>query len=128
MLNNMMNTAMDKDELLSNLAQFSGAVAYYRITPRVLITDGVKYLADHAQCYWLLNAAVSHLMGLGTDDHFVLIKLVVNNSSAVLTLEDGNGRVHCTQTIPYTDFPLVQQRLYACWDGQHWIIMLTGEY
>lgn len=128
MLTNMMDTAMDKDQLLSNLGQFSGTDAYYRITPNFLITDGVKFLADKAGCYWLLDAAVSHLVALGTNDHFVLIKLVVNNLSAVLTLEDGNGHVHCKQTIPYTDFPLSQQKLYACWDGQHWVIMLTGEY
>ena len=119
---------MDKDRLLSNLAQFSGTTAYYRIAPKFLITDGVKFLADNAGCYWLLDAAVSHLVALGTDDHFVLIKLLVNNTSAVLTLEDGNGRVHRTQTIPFTDFPLAQQHLYACWDGQHWVLMLTGEY
>jgi len=85
------------------------------------------YLTNNAGCYWLLDAAVSHLVELGTDDHFVLIKLLVNNSSAVLTLEVRNFRVHRKQIIPYTNFPASQQTLYACWDGQHSGLMLTGE-
>lgn len=48
------------------LAQFTGTERYYRIAPKFLITDGVKYLADSASCYWLINAAVSHLVQLGT--------------------------------------------------------------
>ena len=119
---------MDNDELQANLTQFTGTERYYRIAPKFLITDGVKYLADSAGCYWLLDAAVSHLIQLGTADWFVLVRLLVQDGAAVLTLEDGNGRVHRKQTIPYTDFPAPQQTLYACWDGQHWVLMLTGEY
>lgn len=119
---------MNRENLIGNLAQFSGAMTYYRIAPKFLITDGVKYLADNAGCYWLLDAAVSHLIVLGTDDHFVLIRLVVEDQTAVLSLEDGNGLVHRKQAIPYTDFPLSQQTLYACWDGDHWVLMLSGEY
>jgi hypothetical protein len=119
---------MDNDELQTKLAQFTGTELYYRIAPNFLITDGVRYLADNAGCYWLLDAAISHLVELGTPDWFVLVRLVVQDCAAVLTLEDGNGRVHCLQTIPYTDFPPSQQVLYACWDGQHWVLMLTGEY
>ena len=110
------------------LTQFTGTERYYRIAPKFLITDGVKYLADTAGCYWLLDAAVSHLAQLGTADWFVLVRLMVKDSAAVLTLEDGNGVVRARQVIPYTDFPAPQQVLYVCWDGQHWVLMLTGEY
>jgi len=34
----------------------------------------------------------------------------------------------CHMAIPYTDFPAPQQVLYACWDVQHWVLMLIGEY
>lgn len=119
---------MDSNDLQANLAQFTGTERYYRIAPKFLITDGVKYLADSVGCYWLLDAAISHLVHLGTDDGFVLVRLMVDDSRAVLTLEDGNGRVHRKQTIQYTDFPAHQQILYACWDGEHWVLMLTGEY
>ncbi len=110
------------------LAQFTGTERYYRIAPRFLITDGVKFLADSASCFWLLDTAISHLVEIGSNDWFVVVRLVVDDSRGVLTLEDGNGCVRCKQTIPYTDFPIAQQTFYACWDGEHWVLMLTGEY
>jgi hypothetical protein len=42
--------------------------------------------------------------------------------------EDGNSREHARQEIPYTDFPLDSITLYACWDQEHWVIMLPSEY
>jgi hypothetical protein len=30
--------------------------------------------------------------------------------------------------IPYTDFSAAQQLIYACWDGEHWVLMLPSEY
>jgi len=112
----------------TTLAQFTGTERYYRLNRLCLITDGAKYLADTACAYWLLDAAASYLIELGTADWFVLVRLVVEDGTAVLTLEDGNGAVRARQAIPYTDFPAPQQTLYACWDGQHWVLMLPGEY
>jgi hypothetical protein len=45
-----------------------------------------------------------------------------------LVCEDGNGKEHARQEIPFTDFPMPAVSLYACWDGAHWVIMLPGEY
>jgi hypothetical protein len=42
--------------------------------------------------------------------------------------EDGNGGEHARQAIPYTDFPLSEITLYACWEGEYWVIMLPSEY
>ena len=114
--------------LLDNLAQFTGTERYYRINRKCVITDGAKYLADTAGAYWLMDAAAIYLMELGTDDWFVLVRLVVNDSRAVLTLEDGNGAIRAQQEIPYTDFPLAEQTIYACWDSVHWVLMLPSEY
>jgi hypothetical protein len=112
----------------ADLAQFTGTEGYYRLNRRCLITDGAKYLADSAQAYWLLDAAASYLLELGTADWFVLVRLNVKDYRAELTLEDGNGGVRARQQIPYTDFPADQQVLYANWDGEHWVIMLPSEY
>ena len=110
------------------LSQFTGTEHYYRLNRRCLITDGAKYLADEAGAYWLLDAAASYLLELGTSDWFVLVRLVVSESQAVLFLEDGNGGIRASQQIPFTDFPLFEQVLYACWDGDHWVLMLPSEY
>lgn len=112
----------------SQLAMFTGTAYYYRLNRKCLITSGAKYLADTAGAYWLLDAAASYLLELGLYDWFVLVRLEVNGSSAVLKLENGNGRIHAEQRIPYTDFPVTQQILYACWEGEHWVLMLPCEY
>ena len=115
-------------ELITGLAQFSGTENYYRVSPKYLLTDGTRYLADQAECYWLMDAIASHLDEIGTLDWFVLIKLELAGTTATLIYEDGNGLEHARQAIPYTDFPLERIQLYACWDTEHWVIMLPGEY
>lgn len=113
---------------LSTLSQFTGTAQYYRISPKHLLTDGTKFLADQARCYWLMDAIASHLSEIGTEDWFVLVKMKVCDGQAVMHYEDGNGNEHARQEIPYTDFPLAEITLYACWDTVHWIIMLPSEY
>lgn len=116
------------DEALSNLSSFTGTSHYYPFSRRHLLTDGTKYLADTAGAYWLMDAAASHLDEIGTQDWFVLIRLEVQNRSAVMVYEDGNGHEHARQEIGYTDFPLSPIQLFASWNGTHWIIMLPSEY
>ena len=113
---------------LSSLTEFTGTSQLYKISDRFVLTDGKKFLADQAHCYWLMDAVASHLLEIGTSDWFVVIKTTVANSSAVMVYEDGNGHEHARQTIPYTDFPLAEVNLYASWDGDQWVIMLPIEY
>ena len=129
------DTAMktqDELELLGldtlSLAQFTGTSAYYRISRRHLLTDGTKYLAEKGACFWMMDAVASHLCEIGTEDWFVLIRVQVSEGRAVMIYEDGNGHEHARQAIPYTDFPLSEITLYACWDQEHWVIMLPSEY
>jgi hypothetical protein len=113
--------------LQSELSQFIGTEKYYRITQRHLLTDGTKYLAEQAKSFWLMDAIASYLTP-SYDDHFAVARLVVDGSSAVLSLDDGNDNVFATQAIEYTDFPLSEIKLYCSFDGNHWVIMLTSEY
>ncbi len=112
----------------TSLTQFTGTELYYRISKRQLLTDGTKYLAEQAQCFWMMDAIASHLGEIGTADWFVVVKTTAENSKALMVYEDGNGHEHARQEIPYTDFPLAEITLYACWDGEHWVIMLPSEY
>jgi hypothetical protein len=113
---------------LAELAQFTGTQTYTRITRRHLLTDGARYLADQAECYWLMAAVSSHLDEIGTQNWFVLIRLELQGSTATLIYKDGNGHEHAWQVIPYPDFPLDEIRLYACWDTEHRVNILTSEY
>ena len=83
---------MNTKELLSNLSQFIGTEKYYRITHRHLLTDGTKYLAENAECFWLMTAIASHLPKQ-FHDYFAVVNLTVKNSAAQLTLDDGNENV-----------------------------------
>ena len=112
----------------SSLAQFTGTLEYHRIGRRHLLTDGTRYLSERAKCWWIMDAVASHLDEIGTDDWFVLVRVVVQGRAAVMVYEDGNGKEHARQMIPYTDFPIGEITLYACWDGDHWVTMLPSEY
>lgn len=114
--------------LTAALAHFTGTERYYRISPRHLLTDGAKYLADQAACYWMFDAIASHLSEIGTSDWFVLVRITVADSAAMMVYEDGNGKEHARQAIPYTDFPLREITIYACWDSEYWVLMLPSEY
>jgi hypothetical protein len=108
------------------LSHFIGTERYYRLSRKHLITDGTKYLADNAECYWLLDATTSHLMEIGTNDWFVLATLSVKDSRATLIYSDGNGNELARQQIPYTDFPMEQIKLYCCYDGEHCHVRISG--
>ena len=112
----------------STLAQFTGTEKHYRISRRHLLTDGTRHLAEKAACFWMMDAVASHLSEIGTKDWFVLIRVQVTQGRAEMVYEDGNGLELARQEIPYTDFALDSITLYACWDTEHWVIMLPGEY
>jgi hypothetical protein len=112
----------------SQLGQFTGTGRYYRISRRHLLTDGTRYLAEQAACFWLMDAIASHLSEIDNAEWFVVIKTTVKRTSAVMVYEDGNGNELARQAIPYTDLPLHHIDLYACWDSEHWVIMLPSEY
>jgi len=110
------------------LSQFTGTSAYYKISRKHVLTDGTRYLAEQGACFWMMDAIASHLCEIGTADWFVLVRVHVTEGRAVMIYEDGNDREHARQEIPYTDFPLDSVTLYACWDQEHWVIMLPSEY
>jgi len=114
--------------LLHGLFRDFAKYAYYRISRRHLLTDGTKHLAEQGACFWMMDAVASHLSEIGTRDWFVLVRVSVTEGRAVMVYEDGNDHELARQEIPYTDFPLEAITLYACWDTQHWVIMLPSEY
>lgn len=113
--------------LQSELSQFIGTEKLYRITHRHVLTDGSKYLAEQAKCFWLFDAIASHLTR-SYDDYFAVARLVVKDSSAVLSLDDGNDTVFATQQIDYKDFTINKINLNYSFDGDNLVNMLTSEY
>jgi len=116
-------------ELQSALAQFTGTEKYYRIYPQVVLTDGTKYLADAAGCYWLMDVYASHLASVDPEkESFTCLKLNKKGFGAEIVIEDGNTHALAKQHIEYTDFPLDCFVFYAVWAGEFWVLMLRSEY
>jgi hypothetical protein len=125
----MDTTAQDKrkEELLAGLAMHTGTETWFRHwTGRCTYTEGVKYLADTAGAYWLIDLVASwcaHQKLRG--EEFVAWKLTVRRDhTATVTADDGNDHVLITQDIPFTDFPLEEVTLYLI-DG---VLLLPSEY
>jgi hypothetical protein len=116
----------------NELHNFSGTERYYRITHDTVITDGVKFVADKGGAYWLMTAIASYLPEFTEKESFIVANLTVTrtatSSHAILKLDDGNDNVLAEQFIEYTDFELDELKLYACYNGDMWVIMLPKEY
>lgn len=110
-------------QIKSGLAQCIGTEQYWKndlLSFRY--TDGVKFLHESCEAYWLLIAIASYRR----KEPFQLWELKVNqNKSATLTMkEDTNEPILVKQEIPFTDFPLDDITLYLI-DG---ILLLPSEY
>ena len=124
-----MTNKLDVELLVSNLKQFTGTEKYTRLTKRVVLTDGAVYLAENAKCFWLFDLFASHLVTIDQNkEAFTCLHLKLINTSANIEIDDGNGRVLVTQFVEYTDFPLNSMKLFSCWAGEYWVIMLPSEY
>jgi len=120
-----------KEEILADLPQFYGTEHYYTwsaLFPNFVMTDGVRYLANAADCYWLLNAIASHRSSY-RDEEFVVAKFSkLAMGGWELDLSDGNDNGIASQTIGYSDFPLDEITLYVIPQGDLWVVLLTSEY
>ena len=125
---------MTKDQLLDELRNFYGTEAYYRTNPGLLATDGVKFLADNAHCYWLLDMVWSYLPVLRKSrDTFFIVALTkegVRDPGAIFSIQDDipPNQTYAQQTIEYTDFPLDEIVLYLSATEEEFVLMLRSEY
>ncbi|MFB2891977.1 DUF6876 family protein [Aerosakkonemataceae cyanobacterium BLCC-F50] len=127
-------------QLKSQLSHFTGTDNYYKHWLGFQYTDGIKFLADNAEAYWLLDAIASYQPTLRQNPRlrdFQLWLLVVGNehnfikpnpeNKAVLTCwEDTPSpgvKPAVTQQIEYTDFPLQLITLYL----ENRVLLLPSE-
>lgn len=129
-----------KEEIETGLVQFYGSENFHRFSSlfrKHLITDGVKYLCDNADCFWLVDAIASHHgscmkdpKGMLQERQFWTLKKNKTGRGAKLICERDTGDVAITQKIPFTDFPLTEIKLWAApsGGGEHITIFLPSEY
>lgn len=104
------------------LRQFTGTEHYYKHWLGFNYTDGVKYVAEKANAYWLLDLIGSY----HRKESFQVWKLTVNDDKTALIVmrEDSDQPIIVRQKIPYTDFPLKKIEFFLI-DS---VLILPSEY
>jgi hypothetical protein len=113
----------DLDELKSEQTNFTGTEQYHTGYMGVQMTDGVFYTQERAKCGWLMSDASVILKMKLKDEEFVVVKAKVKNHKAVVTYDDGNGKVLYTQKYEYTDLPEGEFKMYY----ENGVLMLPSE-
>ena len=119
---------LSQTELLEQLLYFTGTTQWYHLPgmKQYTYTDGVRFLAQQAGAYWLLEHIFLHQSDEKINkEPFQNWKIVVNDdNSATITVDEGNGKVLKTFNIPFTDFPIKEYEMYFI-DN---VLLLKGEY
>ncbi len=128
-----METQIKPYELRNNLKTFTGTEMFYRI-PLIgtKYTDGVKYLAEVAECFWLVTDVSVIAKSLMNRSQFITIdykKLSEEKQDAIgyesiIEYSDGNGNVLEAHRYHSTDFPLDTIRLFFT----NGTLLLPSEY
>lgn len=110
-------------EIEKGLENFNGDLERWQIESPLIITPGVKFLGENAECFWLFTAIASYQSSLARKKgqaadmlrDFQVWKLRVNgDKTAVLTcVPDSEMPSVVTQYIEYTDFPLFNIDLWV---------------
>lgn len=125
----------------ADLRQFTGDLERYRHTlnRRVIYTPGVRYLAEKAGAYWLIDEIALALASrplqrlMARDERareMLFWTLVVGpDESAILIASVDSGEPPVVRKrIGWTDFPLERIDIWSGFDGQHWTLYLPSEH
>ena len=121
------------NEIKEGLQHFHGTEMFYQIPLlRTRFTDGLKYLANIADCFWLITDTSVIAKSLMSRSEFITIdfkrlpeeKQDYSGYEAEIIYSDGNGNIFEIHRYNFTDFPLDELRLYFV-DNT---LMLTSEY
>ena len=132
----------NKNQLTQDeLENFTGDLERWRhsLNRQVIYTPGVRYLAEKAGAYWLIDAIASYLVPDVLDAaaqhdarvlglHFWNLEVADDHSAFLYASVDNDVKPFVTQEIPYTDFPLKRVAVWAGFDGEHWVLYLPSEH
>jgi hypothetical protein len=113
----------------SDLDKFSGSDELHPHWLKTFTyTDGVKFLAERGNAYWLLDAIASHQPNLLRKNpmlqSFQIWKLTVADRKGILWCGSDSDKLQLVQKIPFTDFPLPEVKLYLV----DKVLILPSEY
>ena len=121
------------NEIKEGLQHFHGSETVFQIPLlRTRYTNGIKYLAEAAECFWLITDTSAFAKTLMDKSYFITIdfkrlpkdKQDYSGYEAEIIYSDGNGNIFETHRYNVTDFPLDELRLFFV-DNT---LMLPSEY
>lgn len=121
------------NEIKEGLKHFHGSEMFFQIPLlQTQFTNGVKYLANVAECFWLVTDTSVIAKSLMKKSYFITIDFRRLNEEERKTLEceaiinygDGNDNILQTHRYNSTDFPLDELRLFFVNNT----LMLPSEY
>lgn len=111
--------------LEDELSGFTGTTQYHRNFTGLLYTDGVAYLAERAECYWLIDLVGSYQADVRNVPFQLWELRVSEDRSAIATMREDTGQPAVVeQRIEYTDFPLDEFSFYCIQN----VMLLKSEY
>lgn len=121
------------NEIKEGLQHFHGTEMFYSIPLlRTRFTDGLKYLSEVAECFWLITDTSVIAKSLMNRSEFVTIdfkrlskkKQEISGYEAEIIYTDGNDTILEKHKYRVTDFPLDELRLFFVNNT----LMLPSEY
>ena len=118
----------DQNALYAELRQFTGSTEFYRhFTGIMIYTEGVKFVAERARLYWLIDLIAS-LQPRALRDaalrEFQLWELrITDRTAVVMCLRDSDNEAFCVR-VKLADSALNFLRLYV----ENSTLMLPSEH
>jgi hypothetical protein len=118
-------------EITQGMRNFYGTEGYTRLSPlhgSLVCTDGIVWLAQQANCFWLIDAIASYQSKCKKDESLrdiqfwtltvhpkveAPIALQPKQGMATLVCERDSNDVAIKQEIEYTDFPLSEIKIFV---------------
>jgi len=118
----------DANAFYAQLNQFTDSAEFYpHWLPGFRYTEGVRFLAEHTRCYWLIDL-IAILQVRALKDawlrEFQLWELFVKGGSAILACSRDSDDVAFREVIVTTDFPIAYVHLYV----EGGVLMLPSEH
>ncbi len=112
--------------LREDLIAFIGTETWHRhaLNRHMLLTDGVRYFADQAGAWWLLDIVATEVFRLQAAHPFLSITIDVREGEADIRVSDGNDAMLFTRHIHFTDAPDGLWRFFLT-DN---VVLLPSEY
>lgn len=126
-------TRVSPEQLAADLAHFTGTEHYYRhaLARGVVYSDGVKYFADTADAYWLLDILATELPKFVLKHRIIFVTCSVKDGKAKLSANADEDEPNLWERdIHFTDCPEDDWLFYMAGggDAHQVLIMLPSEY